>query len=174
MPYLIALLGLIGGLGFWYYRFMLAKDAASELLNMADDVRLAARRFGFKRRNNQNPIDAIEDPRLSAVGLLVVIAEEDGAMSQQELEAIQFQARKVFKCSAEEAAELLAFGRWIANLSPNRSETARRLARRTVGIGGNSIIDDLNAMIRAVATTDGREPGGEALQAIDRLKQLRG
>ena len=50
MPVLMAILGIISAAYFWTQRARNARDMLGDVGAMANDVRLAARRFGFTRK----------------------------------------------------------------------------------------------------------------------------
>lgn len=59
MPFLIALLSIVSAVAFFIIRSRNTLNAARDLAGMADDVRLAAHRFGFRRKSNVHPVDAL-------------------------------------------------------------------------------------------------------------------
>jgi predicted NUDIX family NTP pyrophosphohydrolase len=68
MHILAAILAVVLGGAFWIYRLRTARDATETLVEAANDVRLAARRFGFRRKTNLPvgagaPVEDIEDAR---------------------------------------------------------------------------------------------------------------
>jgi hypothetical protein len=75
MHILAAILAVILGAAFWIYRLNAARDAAETLAGAANDVRLAARRFGFRRKTNLHPADCVDDPRLAAMGIARMAAD---------------------------------------------------------------------------------------------------
>ncbi|QLQ20376.1 MAG: hypothetical protein HZT43_19915 [Exiguobacterium profundum] len=62
MPFFIALLGALAAGYYFWRRSRNAANIATELMDVASDVRLAARRFGFKRQADIHPVEAVEDP----------------------------------------------------------------------------------------------------------------
>ncbi len=114
MPVLIAIAGLLVGALIWYNRMKQAGHIAGELKDAANDVRLAARRFGFKRRSNVYPIDALDDARLAAAGIVAATAQMDSLWDQSMSDAMVQQAQSVFDVALDEAEEIVVFARWIA------------------------------------------------------------
>lgn len=68
MPYIVAILGLIAGGYFWMNRVRNVSNAAQDLVGVAQDVMSAARRFGFRRRYNEHPVDSLQDPDVAIAG----------------------------------------------------------------------------------------------------------
>lgn len=87
MPYVIALLGLIAGAWLWMSRARAAGMAAQDLAGMAQDVISAARRFGFRRRYDEHPVDSLQDADVAAAG------RDGGALSTRQKEALEDIAR---------------------------------------------------------------------------------
>ncbi|MEO0912392.1 MAG: TerB family tellurite resistance protein [Pseudomonadota bacterium] len=170
MPVLLTVLGLLAAVGYWYFRIRDAGDTVRDLADAANDVRLAARRFGFKRRANVHPIDCIEDARMAAAGITLSVAEMDGALTQSEIQTATIQFQSVFDISKDEAEELVTFGRWIASQSGTRAEGVRRMTKRLLGIAGAEAGPDLIKLVTAVGTADG---GTLHVDAEDALQTIR-
>jgi hypothetical protein len=166
MPVLIAIIGILVGGVIWYNRIKAAGEAAGELKDMANDVRLAARRFGFKRRSNVHPIDAIDDARLAASGIVAATAQMDGLWDQSMWDAMVQQCQSVFGSALDEAEEIVTFSRWIADQGKNLHETVRRLSKRLKALAGPAGVDDTVAMICAVS---GRAGNGKSRNADDSI-----
>ncbi len=169
MPILIMLLGVVGAVAVWYWRMKAAREVGGELLDAANDVRLAARRFGYRRKHDVHPGDSIDDPRIAATGLLIAIAESDGALTAAELEAVRLEIQRVFDITAAEADELIAVGRWIVGQCGGAHPALRRLARRLRTLAGGEVLPDLMVMGAAVAGAGGDGP--DAKEALDRIRQ---
>ena len=69
MHILLGILGLATAAYFLIIRARRGAEMASEVLDVADDIRAAARRFGFRRQHNQHAVDSIDDPVLAIAGL---------------------------------------------------------------------------------------------------------
>lgn len=170
MPVIITILGLLAAAGYWYFRIRDAGGTVRDLADAANDVRLAARRFGFKRRANVHPIDCIEDAKMAAAGITLAVAEMDGALTQAEIQTATIQFQSVFDIAKDEAEELVTFGRWIASQSGTRAEGVRRLSKRLVAIAGPDAGPDLVRLVTAVGTADG---GTLDIDAEDALQTIR-
>lgn len=155
MHVLIAVVSAIIAAGFWMYRIRAAKDAASEMFEMANDVRLAAKRFAYKRNHKTHPIDGVDDARLAAAGIMAIAAEMDGAITKAELDVMKDQAVTVFNCTDADADEFIIFGRWLASQGNNRSETTRRLIKRVLSLSGIEAMQDMIDMVKSVGMADG-------------------
>jgi uncharacterized tellurite resistance protein B-like protein len=169
MPAILAILGMLAAAGFWLYRIRSANDAAREALDMANDVRLAAKRFAYKRSHKTHPIDGVDDPRLTAAGIMSIAAEMDGRITEKEQQVMVEQAASTFNCDKAEAEEMVVFGRWLASQGQNRDETFRRMMKRMISLGGVETIPDMIKMIEAVAVAEGQLNDDGIQDLIDRL-----
>lgn len=166
MPVLLAVLSILAAVAFWYWRIRDVSNTAQDLADAAHDIRLAARRFGFKRRANMHPIDCIEDPRMAAAGITLAVAEMDGALSQAEIDTAVVQFQSVFDVSKAEAEELTAFGRWITAQSGTKAEAVRRLSKQLLALAGAEAGPDLKRLVSKVATAGGTALDSEAEDAL--------
>lgn len=155
MHIVLAVLAAAAGIGFWIWRARMAARAASDLLETADDIRAAVRRFGYRRKSNTNPLDGIEDARLAAAGILCAFANMDGGIGSAEVTAIAEECRRAFKTEADEATQIGAYGRWLAQQSANMDETVRRLARNLESKLTGEEKEQLFGMIERVASIEG-------------------
>ncbi|WP_428642211.1 TerB family tellurite resistance protein [Roseibium sp.] len=172
MHILFATLGILAAAAFWIYRIRQAEDHTRTALEAAQDVKAAARRFGFRTRANQHPTEGVDDPRVTAAALLVLVAEIDGGISRTEQDCILDQLQHVFQVSAFDAEELYLFAKWLAGQSTNPDDMIRRLIKRTVSLGGRDTLPDLMQMVSAVGKADTGTPTDDTLQVIEKLKQL--
>jgi len=155
MHIVLAVLAAAAGIGFWIWRAHMAARAASDLLETADDIRAAVRRFGFNRKSKGSPLDGIEDARLAAAGILAAFANMDGGLGRAEVAAIAEECRRAFHAEATEAEQIGAYGRWLVQQSANMDETVRRLARNLDTKLTGAEKEQLFGMIERVASIDG-------------------
>lgn len=172
MPYLIALLGILGAIGVWWWRLRMAKQALGAAVDAAKDVRLAARRFGFKRKTDVHPAESVEDPRLAAAGVIAAVAEMDGPLSRAELDTLMLECRRVFEVKADEAMDMVSFGRWIADQCGTQDEAVRRLLKVVRAKAGADVLPDLLTMMERAAKADGAEMTERQSEAMATAKRM--
>ncbi|HCP80670.1 MAG TPA: hypothetical protein DIT67_03450 [Octadecabacter sp.] len=102
MPFIIVLLGTIGAAYFWTQRARKARDMVNDVADMANNVRLAARRFGFNRKMNVHPVESIEAPRLAIAAIGPARLELDELPTAE-----QCISRKLYKIGGTEQMEPL-------------------------------------------------------------------
>ncbi|GAB4392613.1 MAG: hypothetical protein Tsb0032_08940 [Kiloniellaceae bacterium] len=155
MHFVLAIAGIAAVVGIWLWRAHTAARAAGELMESADDIRAALRRFGYRRKANVNPLDGIDDSRLAAAGILAAFANMDGGLGRAEIAAIARECGAAFHCDATEAEQIGAYGRWLIQQSANMDEAVRRLARNLEGKLTEAEKDQLMEMVERVASIEG-------------------
>jgi len=155
MPILLFIIGVATTVGIWYWRMKQAGEIVSDLSNAAQDVRNAARRFGFRRKTNVHPVDSLDDARIAAMGVVLAVASSDGDLTASELAAAQSEAARTFGIDGAEASEMVALARWTVGQCGNNDNAVYRLSRRTRALAGPEAQDDLERMVRGVAAVDG-------------------
>ena len=171
MPVLLAIISALTVAGVWYYRMSAAKDTAGNLLDAANDVRLAARRFGYNMRNKTHPTDSVDDPRLAAAGIVLAIAAMDSELTKAEMDALIVQCQSKFNVDKTEAEEIAVFGRWLSTTTNTKDEAVRRLCKRVVAKAGQEAGPDLIEMIEKVAGPEGLadDRAADSLATVKRL-----
>ena len=91
MPFILSLIAIAGAAYFWFNRAQNAKNAAVDILDAANDVRLAARRFGFKRRTNGHPVDDIDEPNVAIATIATAFLELDDLPTQNQRDQLAVQ-----------------------------------------------------------------------------------
>ncbi len=103
---------LIGAVSFALWRLNAAADAVRNLTGAAEDAHGLWRRWSWRRRLAGDRLELIKDPREAAAGMLVAVAQADGALTQAEQNALVAEFKTSFEMSEPQAQELLAHARW--------------------------------------------------------------
>jgi len=173
MPILVALLGIIATAYFWAQRARNARDVAGSVADLANDVRLAARRFGFNRKLNIHPVESIEDPRLAIAAVAVSFIELDDLPTAEQRQLLTVQLRANLNASAEEAQEMEVLGRWFMNECGGAEPAIARLSRKLYKLGGAEQMIPLMETLKAAVTTDLSNRQQDALEDITRAMRVR-
>jgi hypothetical protein len=168
MPFVLAAIAALGAAYVWYLRMQGAKQAAETLFEAANDVRLAARRFGFRRRLNLHPVDSIDDARIAAVTMVAALMQIDKLWDQSMSDKLVVQVQSVLGEDKTEAEELVTLARWMAGQCATNDDAVRRAGKRLMALAGAKALPDLNTMIERLLGTSGHS---EAL--ADSLETLR-
>jgi uncharacterized tellurite resistance protein B-like protein len=141
---------------FVLWRMQQASNAVRDVADAAGEVHGLFRRWSWRRKANVHPLDLVEDPREAATAMMVIVAQTDGALTDKERGAILAQVSEHFGATSRQADELLARGRWLVQQSVDATEVFRRLAPSIRKSCSASEREDLIAMLKAVATAEGR------------------
>lgn len=172
MPFIIALLGIIGAAYFWAQRARNARDMVGDVADMANDVRLAARRFGFNRKMNVHPVESIEDPRLAIAAIGSAFLELDDLPTAEQRKLLQVQIRSKLRANAEEAEEMEILGRWFMSECGGADPAVARISRKLYKIGGAQQMEPLLELLKASVTTLS-DRQRDALDDIKRAMRVR-
>jgi hypothetical protein len=175
MPFLIAIISAAGILYFWMMRARNAADAAHDVLDMANDVRLAARRFGFKRRGKLHPVEGVDDPDILCTGIAASLFELDTLLTSEIHQSLVVRIQSRFNVNLSDAEEMMIFARWLSAQSPSRDAAISRMARRLYKLNGSDSLDDLMDLVTGTFEANGAQPSQrqtEALQDISRALKV--
>lgn len=170
MPLLIALLGLISIVGIWIWRMRAAADTVHDLLDVANDIRLAARRFGFRRTQNRHPVEDIEDPNIAIAALAVSFLELDDYPSQDEKAALMRALSQELNISASDAEEISVLGRWLMTQCGSAESAIDRLARKLYKLDGAQSFHPLMAILKAVLGAADSPMNGKQKTALEDIQ----
>ena len=83
MPFLIAILGVLGAAAFWWYRMKAMNEAAREVADVIGRVQGSVRRKKLRKQAALSPLTAIDDPVVAAATLITAIVSENGPILPQ-------------------------------------------------------------------------------------------
>ena len=126
---LVSFLTVVGGIIFW---LRIVSRATKGAIELSDDVRAAFRRFGFTAKSQTDPLDAVDDSRIAAVGIFMALARMDGELSREQIAGIRSESARLFNTTDREAEDLIVIGKWLVQ-ERRSEESVRRLTRHLVG-----------------------------------------
>lgn len=153
MPYIIALVGLIGAACFWLNRARNAADATRELTGVAQDVMAAARRFGFRRRLNTHPVESLDDPDVAMAAAGIAFLELGGLPTAEQQDALIVGLQHHLGQSRNKAEEAVILGRWLVAECGGAQAGLTRLTRRLFKLKGTPGFEPLMAVLKDVAAS---------------------
>lgn len=171
MHIVLLVLGVLAGLGFWWYRLQQAGNAASEVVDTLGRARGAMRRKKIRRQTELSPLTAIDDPVVAAATLLVALVTDEVALSPEREQAV---AEKIGALtSREKADEALVYGKWANSQVDDTSTTISKVAPFLAGRLSEAEKHTMVDMARAVVSVEGPALPA-ASQNIRRLTQKLG
>ena len=176
MPYLIALLGLIAAAYLWMSRARAAGMAAQDLAGAAQDVISAARRFGFRRRYNEHPVDSLQDPDVAVAGAGLAFLDLAGLPTAEQHDALLVSLQSRLGHDRGKAEEAMILGRWLVGECGGADAALKRFSRRLVKMKDAAALQPLMEVVKDVAAS-GRDGAltarqKEALEEIARTFRL--
>lgn len=169
MPYLIALLGLIAGAYFWVNRAKAASNAAQDLVGVAQDVMSAARRFGFRRRYNEHPVDSLQDADVAIAGAGLAFLDLTALPTAEQQDALLVSLQSRLGHDRPKAEEAMILGRWLVSECGGPDAALKRLSRRLVKLQGNAALQPLMEVLKDVAAARGGELGPRQREALEEI-----
>lgn len=154
MHIVAAMIAILGAAYFWMHRARNAAEVTRELGDMASDVMGAARRFGFRRRHDQHPVDSLEDPKVAIAGAGLSFMEIGGLPSREQHDVLMRSLQAHLNISMKDAEEALILGRWLMNESGGPNPALTRMARRLNKLDRNGFTP-LMAVMKDVAAHAG-------------------
>lgn len=176
MPFLIALLSAAGIIAYFVIRARNATNAASELMDVANDVRLAARRFGFRRQSNLHPAESIEDPNLAISALASAFIELDDLPTQDQRAQLEQQLQTTLNMDRETTQEAMVLGRWLVSECGGADAAVSRLSRKLYRLSGAEALQPLLTVIKGTlgdATTGLSPRQKEAIEDLSRVFRVK-
>ena len=159
MPYILAILGLIAGAGYWYWSLSRAGEAASHAVDLAQRARGAWRRKKFRDKANMSALTAIKDPVTAAAVMMVAIAEARGPIGPATEAAIRVELASVMQ--GKDVSETFIYAQWAARETGDPNTVSLKLAQLWKDTLSDDERRELAAMVGRVAERDG---GPDALQ----------
>jgi len=166
MHILLAIVGVVGGIGFFIWRMSLAARGARELADVATDAVGAVRRANFRRKATGNPLSQLEDPREAVAALMVAVAKAEGDLTQKQIKVME--ALIKHRLEFDDAEELIAHARWLTQDAAEPGMVVQRVSKFVARTCSQEQKEDLLALLNDVASING-EPSALQLGAIRQL-----
>ena len=148
MPLLIAIIGIAAAVYFFLNRARNAALMAGDLVDVAKDVQLAARRFGFRRQTNMHPVENIEDPNLATAALGIAFQQLDGLPTQDQRDKLTVLLHTQLRMDSEASQEAVILGGWLVSQCGGADAAVSRLSRKVYKLGGTEALQPLMEIIK--------------------------
>lgn len=166
MPFLIAVLGVLGAAAFWWYRMKAMNDAAREVADVVGRVQGNIRRKKLRSQAALSPLTAIDDPVVAAATLITALVSEDGPVLPLR-EAVIREVISQIAESQKKTDEAVVYAKWAAAQVGDTTMVIDRLAPFLRERLDPNERDDLLRMLNRVAQ------GGEQRVKIADQRMLR-
>ncbi|MBZ9679452.1 MULTISPECIES: hypothetical protein [unclassified Mesorhizobium] len=166
MPFLIAVLGVLGAAALWWYRMKAMNDAAREVAEVVGRVQGNIRRKKLRKQAALSPLTAIDDPVVAAATLITAIVSEDGPVLPRR-EAVIREVISQIAAGPKKTDEAVVYARWAATQIDDTTIVIDKLAPFLRERLDPNERDDLLQMLNRVAQ------GGEQSLKIPDQRMLR-
>ncbi|MEM9871325.1 MAG: hypothetical protein AAF822_08705 [Pseudomonadota bacterium] len=166
MPVILGLVALATAAFFLIVRARRGAEVASDVMDMAGDVAAAARRFGFRRRYNQHPVDSVDEPNLAIAALATAFIALDDLPTADDRKRLDIALRKHLSLDASGAQEIEVLGQWLVSECNGAEPAVPRLAKRLNKLDGGASFATLMEVIQTAARTPLSRRQAAALQDI--------
>jgi len=172
MHILIALVGIAISAYIWLNRAQRASDVAGDLIGAANDVKNAARRFGFRRRSGQHVVEGIDDPSLAIGAIAMAFWELDDLPTADARAHTDLSLRKHLGIDAETAQEIAILGRWFVEESGGPTQGFERLTRKLRKLDGGGSFQTLMVVLGDITAIGGGTPSARQSEALSELARI--
>lgn len=169
MHILIGILGLATAAYFLVMRARRGAEIAHDMLDVADDIRSAARRWGLSKRYNRHPIDDVNDVRLAVAGIASAFIALDDLPTSDTRHKLEAALARTYDLPAKDAQELVVLGQWLVEQSGGPNQCTPRLTRRLIKISKSPQLGPLTGILEDTV------PGAlsdRQKDAIDEIKRV--
>lgn len=171
MPYIVALIGLIAGAYFWMNRARNVSHAAQDLVGVAQDVMSAARRFGFRRRYNEHPVDSLQDPDVAIAGAGLAFMDLAGLPTAEQQDALLLSLQSRLDHDRAKAEEAMILGRWLITECGGPDAALKRFPKRLVKMKGTEALQPLMNVIKDVGAAGRGDLSPRQRDALDDISR---
>lgn len=172
MPFIIGLVGIIIAAYFWANRVRNAGNIARDIADMAGDVKLAARRFGFSRRADVHPVESIEDPNIAAAAIADAFVSLDDLPSKDQQKHMMDQLRAVLDVDQDTAQELVVLGTWLVNECGGPLQAVTRITKKLYRLEGSSALTPVLQILDGIKEADGSQTSLRQSEAIHEINNI--
>lgn len=113
MPFLVAVLGVLGAAALWWYRMKAMNEAARDVADVIGRVQGSVRRKKLRKQAALSPLTAIDDPVVAAATLITAIVSEDGPVLPQREAVIRSVISEI--ADRKKTDEAVIYAKWAAS-----------------------------------------------------------
>ena len=169
MPFILGALALLTAAYVWYSRMKGAADMAGDLMGVAGDVRSAARRFGYKLRKREHPVDGIENAVVAAAGIAEAFVSLDDLPTKGQRLAILQGLQKNYRIDLGEAEEAAILGRWLVAQCQGPDPAISRIVKKLKRLDGTAAVEPLMGVLNMAASADSGSIGPRQREALEEM-----
>jgi uncharacterized tellurite resistance protein B-like protein len=167
---LVGLIAILGIAAAWYWRLKAIKETTDDVADIAGRAWGKWKRYKFRKRAEDSPVEAVNDPVAAAVIMMMAVASEEHPLTQTAEAAIRKEVMK--KMGIADPTDLMVFSKWVASHVEDANNVSLRYAKlwmRDLSAGERM---DLAQMVRRVAAADGEVSARQQLKIAKLMERL--
>ena len=170
MHILAGLIGIVAAAAYWIFRMRAAAEMTHELMGVASDVVSAAKRFAYKKRRNEHPVDSIDTPELALAALGAGFLELGSLPTREQRTAMIKGLAQSGHMTLNEAEEITVLARWIVTEAGGPRDNMERLAKRLKSMSGADRFPQMIEMFQSIAQAGDTGLNDHQRTALDDVK----
>jgi hypothetical protein len=127
MHIILGLVAVLGGVAFWWWRLKMVSEAANEIGDVAGRAWGKYKRYKFRKKVEDSPLEAVDDPIAAGVVMMLAMANEAGPMTEAVEKAVRQEV--VNGMGVSDPLELLTFSKWVATHVQDANNVSLRYAK---------------------------------------------
>ena len=153
------MIAVLAGAAFWYYRMRMIGRAGSEVIDHAGRLRGQLRRNAMRRKVEESPVMAIDDPVVAAASLLCMLAATVHPLTPREEGAVRGWLATVLDdpdsaASRAQLDEAIVYGRWLHRQGLDAPKGIRMLCEKLNGWLTTAELRDVVNMVEGLHASD--------------------
>ncbi len=153
MHILLGLLALLGGAAFWWWRIKMIGQAADEVTDVAGRAIGKYKRYKFRKKVEDSPMEAVDDPLAAAVVMMIAMVKERGPLLETSENAIRRELQTVM--AVADPTEVMVFGKWVASHTVDANAVSSRYSKLWIGALNRTEREEFYAAVERVAAVEG-------------------
>jgi hypothetical protein len=153
MHILLGFVAIVGGLAFWWWRIKMVSEAANEIGDVAGRAWGKYKRHKFRKKVEDSPLEAVDDPVAAAVIMMLAIAKEAGPVTDEVEASVRREVTSAMKIA--NPTELMVFSKWVAGHVQDANNVSLRYSKLWGGALNLEERSEFLAMVERTAMAHG-------------------
>lgn len=148
MHIILGLVAILGGAAFWWWRLKMIGEAANEVGDVAGRAWGKYKRFKFRRKVEDSPLEAVDDPVAAAAVMMFAVAKEERPITPEVEAAVRREI--VSGIGIKDPTELMVFSKWVVSHVEDANNVSLRYSKLWSGLTHEERRDFLTMVERVV------------------------
>ena len=126
MSIVAVIVGIVLGIGAWWWRMQRARDTTASVIDFASHARGAYNRARFKKKSGASVLSGVDDAGTAAATLMYALATLKGPVMRVDEELMDDKLEEVCGLNQRDRDDAIAFGAWASAQVADVNEIIRR------------------------------------------------